>query len=71
MERLTNKELVAYWMDQRKVNDIIIRPTKIVIQVRKSMTPAEADKLVEQCGHSKDAQAGVSNGQHYIIISRY
>lgn len=71
MERLTNKELVAFFMDQRKVNDIIIRPTKIVIQVRKSMTPDEADKLVELCGHKKDAQAGVSNGQNYIILPRF
>lgn len=71
MKRLTNKELVAFWMDQRKVNDIIVRPNRIVIQARKSMTPAEAESLVEECGHKDDVQAGVSHGQNYIILKRY
>lgn len=71
MKRLKNKELVSYWMDQRKVNDIIIRPTQVVINVRHSMTPAEAAQLVEQCGHTDDVMAGMSGEKHYIILPRY
>lgn len=71
MKRLKNKELVAFWMDQRRVNDIIVRAGVIVVEARPSMTQEEAEELVRKCGHEEDYRAAADGTHRYIVLPRY
>lgn len=71
LKKLRNKDLVLYWMEQRKVNDIIIQANHILVHVRASMSPDEAEKLTAGCGHLDDVRAGMVDGKRYIILPRF
>lgn len=68
---MKNKELVAFWMDQRRVNDIIVLSGVVVIEARPSMTQEEAEELVCKCGHEEDYRAATDGTHRYIVLPRY
>lgn len=71
MKKLKDKALVAFWMEQRKVNDIIVRAGVVVIEARPSLTQAEAEELVRKCGHEDDYRAATDGAHRYIVLPRY
>lgn len=71
MKKLTNKKLVEFWMDQRKVNDIIIRQDVVIVDVRQSMTNEEAAELLKKCGQTEGIKVGADGRHRYIIMPRF
>lgn len=71
MKKLTNKKLVEFWMDQRKVNDIIVRADLIIVDVRQSMTNKDAADLLKQCGQTEGIKVGADGRHRYIIMPRF
>ena len=73
MERLTDKDLVAFWMDvrRRRVRDIIVRREVVVIEAAPSVGAAEAEALCAECGHGRDFRTASDGSRRYIVLPRY
>lgn len=69
-KRFTNKRLVKKLMDTKGIDMISITSTLVIVQVAKSFTPARAEDLCCELGHS-DFKAATKNGDNFIIFKRF
>lgn len=69
--KLTNKRLVKYLMDVRRIDMISINANNIVVQVSSKFTPAMGKQLIEEVGHMSTARLASKEGSNYIIFPRF
>lgn len=71
MNRIINKRLVRFLMDYRGIDMISVTAKNVVVQVSKKFTPAQAEELCRQVGHTDDFKAATGAGNNYIIFPRF
>lgn len=70
-KKLTNKKLVKYLMDVRRIEMISVNATNIVVQVSSKFTPEMGKNLIEEVGHNDTARIASKDGNNYIVFPRF
>ena len=70
-KKLTNKRLVKYLMDVRRVEMISVSAKNIIVQVTDKFTPLMGQNLIEEVGHSDTARIATKDGNNYIVFPRF
>ena len=71
MERLTNKQLVRKLMSARGIEMITITTTAVLVQIKNTLTPRQADELCALVGQPNAAHREDSKGHQFLIFSRF
>ena len=70
-KKLTNKKLVKYLMDVRRVEMISVSAKNIIVQVTDKFTPQMGKNLIEEVGHGDTARIATKDGNNYIVFPRF
>ena len=70
-KKLTNKKLVKYLMDVRRIDMISINASNIIVQVSDKFTPVMGKQLIEEVGHADTARLMSKSGVNYIVFTRF
>ena len=70
-KRLTNKRLVKYLMDVRRIEMIRVRAKNIIVQVTEKFTAQMGKNLMEEVGHGETARIATKDGNNYNVVPRY
>ncbi|MCP3895974.1 MAG: hypothetical protein GY706_15295 [Bacteroides sp.] len=68
-KRLTNKRLVSYLMDERKIAMVTVDKRHVVAQCTKAFMPSDLNPLVEHVGQAP--KLSTSEGTNYMVFDRY
>ncbi len=68
-KRLTNKRLVSYLMDERKIAMVTVDKRHVVAQCTKAFMPSDLKPLVEHVGQAP--KLSTSEGTNYMVFDRH